>query len=912
MMSFKSLARFKQAVATRRERVTRVCHERQLQFQALESRRVLAFATWDGGGADNKWTTAANWEGNVAPGVGDDLFFPFGASKFETNNDFPMNTEFGEIYISGSSYSLSGNSINLAGAITSSGVGNSISCGLRPTTSMTISQLAVGKLTIRGSIDLNGFSLTANSIGVIQFDGAINGSGDITTSGEIVLNAANAYSGLTTVSSGVLRVGNSFGLGTSASGTVINGEALQIENGITISGESLSGNRFGLFSQGDNIWSGPVNVGTQFWVTGKLELAGNVTCQYLYVQSRGHLILNGLASVAYSINVDQTSFLEVNGTLTLSREGDMVVRGNLSGLGTITGSPQVDGSVSPGNEGGPGVLQTDGFFLRDGVFKAELEGTTQGIQYDQLRVNGTVTLFNVPKLNLEFGATPIIAGSEFTIIDNDGNDPVTGIFNGLGERAVFAMGSRLFRISYKGGDGNDVVLTVVVGDQVPPTDIAVSSTTIAENLNPGTVVGTLSSLDPNGDIAFTYSLMGQGPRFLVEFNDFDGPHWTGLIDTNTDDLTVTNWAVNPGQFLSDSVISVWPAVQLIYHPSTGMAYSSYDVMPIDIPDNWSGDIHQEPFIFWIGGVGADSGRNYYGGWGAGYSWDQGVSDIETGTVGLLWTTNEAVGLNMYGKVAVSQPDVLTITRVEQAPPPFRIVGNQLIVNSPLDYESNGSHTIRIRSTDAGGLSFEKTFVINVTDVNEAPTNIELRTNIVPENSNASLAIATLSTIDQDGNDTFSYSLVSGAGGDDNDRFSIVAGQLFARASFDFESKNNYSIRVRSTDAGGLSVEKSLAIIVSDVNEPSSAINLSSIAIAENSGVGALVGTLSATDPDRTDSFSYALVSGPGSDNNAMFQIVGNELRSLANFDYETKNAYTVRLRLTDAAGLRSRRPSLSR
>ncbi len=79
MMSFKSLAGFKQAVAARRERVTRVCHDRPLQFQSLESRRVLAVATWDGGGSDDKWTTAANWVGDAAPSPGADLLFQRGS-----------------------------------------------------------------------------------------------------------------------------------------------------------------------------------------------------------------------------------------------------------------------------------------------------------------------------------------------------------------------------------------------------------------------------------------------------------------------------------------------------------------------------------------------------------------------------------------------------------------------------------------------------------------------------------------------------------------------------------------------------------------------------------------------------------------------------------------------------------------
>ncbi|MEA2163511.1 MAG: hypothetical protein QOK37_1638 [Thermoanaerobaculia bacterium] len=50
----------------------------------------------------------------------------------------------------------------------------------------------------------------------------------------------------------------------------------------------------------------------------------------------------------------------------------------------------------------------------------------------------------------------------FKIIDNDGTDPVAGTFAGLPEGAEFASGNgQFFRISYVGGDGNDVTLTAL-------------------------------------------------------------------------------------------------------------------------------------------------------------------------------------------------------------------------------------------------------------------------------------------------------------------------------------------------------------------------------------------------------------------------------------------------------------------
>jgi hypothetical protein len=49
-------------------------------------------------------------------------------------------------------------------------------------------------------------------------------------------------------------------------------------------------------------------------------------------------------------------------------------------------------------------------------------------------------------------------GDSFTIIKNDGADAVGGTFLNRPEGSSFANNSALFSISYRGGDGNDVVL----------------------------------------------------------------------------------------------------------------------------------------------------------------------------------------------------------------------------------------------------------------------------------------------------------------------------------------------------------------------------------------------------------------------------------------------------------------------
>ena len=49
----------------------------------LEDRTVpTATITWDGGGGNFDWGTAANWAGDVLPGAADDVVIDFGANDF--------------------------------------------------------------------------------------------------------------------------------------------------------------------------------------------------------------------------------------------------------------------------------------------------------------------------------------------------------------------------------------------------------------------------------------------------------------------------------------------------------------------------------------------------------------------------------------------------------------------------------------------------------------------------------------------------------------------------------------------------------------------------------------------------------------------------------------------------------------
>jgi hypothetical protein len=87
------------------------------------------------------------------------------------------------------------------------------------------------------------------------------------------------------------------------------------------------------------------------------------------------------------------------------------------------------------------------------------------LDYDRLIVGGSVTVTGtlaVTSINA-FSPTP---GDTFTLIDNQGANPIFGQFDGLTNNAFIDAsangGNAFFRIQYDGGTGNDLVLIATI------------------------------------------------------------------------------------------------------------------------------------------------------------------------------------------------------------------------------------------------------------------------------------------------------------------------------------------------------------------------------------------------------------------------------------------------------------------
>ena len=150
---------------------------------------------------------------------------------------------------------------------------------------------------------------------------------------------------------------------------------------------------------------------------------------------------------------------------------------------------------------------------------------------------------------------------------------------------------------------------------------------------------------------------------------------------------------------------------------------------------------------------------------------------------------------------------------------FSISGSNLLTAAIFNYEVKSNYSIRVQSADQGGLFTQKVFAINVSNVNETPTNILLSSTNIAENLPAGTKVGHFTTQDPDFNSTFTYTLVAGTGSGDNGSFSISGSNLLSAAIFNYEIKSNYSLRVQSTDQGSLSTQKVFAINVTNIDEP---------------------------------------------------------------------------------------------
>ncbi|CAN7448123.1 beta strand repeat-containing protein [Devosia sp. LjRoot3] len=192
------------------------------------------------------------------------------------------------------------------------------------------------------------------------------------------------------------------------------------------------------------------------------------------------------------------------------------------------------------------------------------------------------------------------------------------------------------------------------------------------------------------------------------------------------------------------------------------------------------------------------------------------TDLAISATSIAENATAGTVIGLLSAVDVDAGDSHVFSLSDDAGGRFVIVNNELVLaaGANLDFETAPSHEITIEVTDSGGLTHSEVVTIEVVNTTEAPTDILVAGGTVVENAAAGTVVATLSAVDADLGDTFTYSIIAGGAG----LFEIVGDQIrvAAGAQVDFETATSHDLTLRVTDGAGAFYEEVVTIGVTNV------------------------------------------------------------------------------------------------
>jgi hypothetical protein len=393
-------------------------------------------------------------------------------------------------------------------------------------------------------------------------------------------------------------------------------------------------------------------------------------------------------------------------------------------------------------------------------------------------------------------------------------------------------------------------------DNVAPTDIAVSADSVLEEQPAGTVVGTLSATDADAGETYTYSLVsGSGSdgnsSFTIVGNEL---RTAAVLDHETHPAYTIRVRVTDslgGTFEKMLTIGVTnvidPTLQLdgqvvAENQPKGTVVGTFDVS----------DTSNTSFTYTLVSGAGSSGNKRFRIVGnqlqtnAALNFEaqdsysirlrvtgpNGFSQIRNFTI-RVGNNNEAItGLKFEAAplqenasagsaagvltaVDIDTLDTWTYTLVSGEGDAdnslFRITGNTVETVGSLDYEQKSTYSVRVRVTDVDNHTFEKVLTIRITNVNEAPNGLGLANVSLRAGAKARTTVGRAQGTDPDRNDRLTYSLAPNVL--DNDQFIMSGNSLKTKFRVAADGPSSYTVRIRVTDAGGLSFEQDFVIPV---------------------------------------------------------------------------------------------------
>jgi hypothetical protein len=192
------------------------------------------------------------------------------------------------------------------------------------------------------------------------------------------------------------------------------------------------------------------------------------------------------------------------------------------------------------------------------------------------------------------------------------------------------------------------------------------------------------------------------------------------------------------------------------------------------------------------------------------------------------TINEGASAGtLIGSITCSDVDNDVCSYTEYSPgydgaSVFEISGTSIILSSgqTLDYDTKSSYSYSVLVEDGYGGDIYEDFTIIVTNINQAPSDINPNSLNINENSPINSEVGTLTVTDSDSGDSHTFTELTGGTGESY--FNISSSgvvEVEENSILNYESgTTSYTYEVRVTDSGSLTYNEIITINVLDVNE----------------------------------------------------------------------------------------------
>jgi len=276
----------------------------------------ISAGIWDGGGANDLWSTAGNWDNNAVPIFPHALTFA-GSTRLNNTNDLSSITISSLTFDQAAgAFTLNGNDTTVSGSIGFSGnpaasLTDTVNFGITFTGNQTIDLPANGNLALNGSINAASYGLVKAGLGTLTLGGASDSFNSFRANG-----GTNVITGNVTVSG---FGGGSFffvgDIGTTGALVIQPGSSLTVNGGFGDSGVIGRDSGIGTIIQnGGTFTFAPANVGFLF-----VGASGNTTTRASYFMNGGTFDMGGL-TLALGLSANGSTLItglvsQVNGTI---------------------------------------------------------------------------------------------------------------------------------------------------------------------------------------------------------------------------------------------------------------------------------------------------------------------------------------------------------------------------------------------------------------------------------------------------------------------------------------------------------------------------------------------------------------------------------------------------------------------